>query len=112
MQLRQQTSLTIGVTVFASREPQNPAQTQNPVRADCFYLKVLPKTDLNSNIRTADARRKSMEQSLFYPGVDATTIAMNYILWFRDQVKKGVIKPKLVSGLRFGILNQRCLTVF
>ncbi len=30
-----------------------------------------------------------MEQSLFYPGADATTIAMDHILWFRDQVKKG-----------------------
>ena len=53
------------------------------------YPQPPPEADLNANIRTADARRKSMEQSLFYPGADATTIAMNHILWFRDQVKKG-----------------------
>jgi hypothetical protein len=71
------------------RLPQNPGQTQNPVRPECFYPQGPPEADLNANIRTAADRRKSMEQSLFYPGADATTIAMNHILWFRDQVKKG-----------------------
>jgi hypothetical protein len=43
----------------------------------------------NAHVRTAEQRRKSMEQSLFFAGANGETIAMNHILWFRDQVKKG-----------------------
>ena len=67
--------------------PQS-ASGQNRIRPDCFYPQPAPEADLNANIRTAEERRKFMEQSLFLTG-DATRIAMNHYLWFRDQVKKG-----------------------